>query len=159
MTTVMPSTMSKPQIWALRTAGVLWVVWGLVHVLAGVMTMSLATAAAVGGIADPAQLTELQYHPAAGGVISQHGWNLAWIGATTIVGGVFVWRGRLTAIWLSALVGGMADLGYFIFLDLPGHVNFVPGTVMTLVSSAAIILSAWAWLSMRGASRTPSPAS
>jgi hypothetical protein len=39
----------------------------------------------------------------------------------------------------------LADLGYFIFLDLGGFVNFVPGTVMTLISSAAIILSILAY--------------
>ncbi len=144
--------MTTSRTWPLRSAAILWVVWGLVHLLAGVMTMTLETAAAVAGIADavdPAVLSELSYHPAAGAVIKQHGWNLAWIGVTTVAGGVFIWRGSQTAIWLSALVGGMADLGYFMFLDLPGHVNFVPGTVMTLVSSAAIGLSAWAWLSRR----------
>ena len=98
---------------------------------------------------DPALLKDLTYHPAAGALIFQHGWNLGWIGLTTVVGGVYVWRGSAAAIWLSALVGGMADLGYFIFMDLGGHVNFVPGTVMTLVSSAAILLGAWAWISMR----------
>lgn len=147
--------MTKSQTRVLRSAAVLWFVWGVVHVLAGVMTMSLDTGGAVAGIADGVDSTlleELSYHPAASGVIRQHGWNLAWVGMTTIVGGVFIWRGSSTAIWISALVGGMADLGYFIFLDLPGHVNFVPGTVMTLVSSAAVCLGAWAWWSMRGTS-------
>jgi len=145
--------MTNAQLWALRIAGILWVLWGLVHLFAGLMTMSQETAAAVAAIADGTEaLGGLPYHPAAGGVIKQHGWNLAWIGATTTVGGVFVWRANRTAIWVSALVGGMADLGYFLFLDLPGFVNFVPGTVMTLVSSAAIALSAWVWLSSR---RTP----
>lgn len=42
---------------------------------------------------------------------------------------------------LAALVGGLADLGYFLFLDLGGYVEFVPGTVMTIVSATAIIVS------------------
>ncbi len=46
---------------------------------------------------------------------------------------------------LATMVGGLADLGYFLFLDLGGCVNFFPGTVMTLVSSAAIILSLLAY--------------
>jgi len=148
------TTMTSGQTGALRVSGVLWVLWGLVHVLAGVMTMSLDTAAAIAGIADgvdPSRLSELSYHAAAGAVVKQHGWNLAWIGATTIVGGVFVWRGSRTALWVSVLVGGMADLGYFLFLDLPGHVNFVPGTVMTLISGSAVTLSAWVWFTQRRA--------
>ena len=149
----MPSEQTNAQTWALRVAAILWVVWGIVHVLAGVMTVSQETAAAVAGVADgvdPAHLTGLSYHPAAGALIRQHGWNLGWIGMTTIVGGVYVWRGSTVAIWISALVGGMTDLGYFIFMDLGGHVNFVPGTVMTLICSAAIVIGAWAWWSMRG---------
>lgn len=144
--------MTNVQTWALRAAGLLWVFWGVVHLLAGVLTMSLETAAAVAGIADavdPELLKSLDYHAAAGAVIKQHGWNLAWIGITTIVCGVFVWRRNMTAIWLAALVGGMADIGYFVFLDLAGHVNFAPGTVMTLVSSVAIFSSGWVWFSMR----------
>ena len=141
-------TMTNAQTYALRVAAVLWVVWGLVHMLAGAMVMSLDAASAVSGIADGVErgaLTGLTYHAAAAAILKQHGWNLVWIGTTTLVSGALIWRRSMTAIWIAALVGGMADLGYFIFLDLPGHVNFVPGTVMTLVSGSAITLSGWVW--------------
>ncbi|MFT4783287.1 MAG: hypothetical protein ACI9IV_001021, partial [Paracoccaceae bacterium] len=36
----------------LKIVAVLWVVWGLVHILAGVMTMSQDTVGAIAGIAD-----------------------------------------------------------------------------------------------------------
>jgi hypothetical protein len=55
----------------------------------------------------------------------------------------------MTAIWVTAMVGGLADLGYLLFVDLPGYVNFFPGTVMTLISASAIILSFWVWLPKR----------
>lgn len=134
------------------TAG-LWVVWGLVHILAGVMTMSQDTAGAVAGIADaidPALLAGT-YHDAVGAVINQHGFNLAWIGMFTLIGAVFIWRASVTAMFFTAIVGGLADVGYFVFMDLGGFVNFVPGTVMTLVSGSAVILSLVAYLmGMRG---------
>ena len=44
-------------------------------------------------------------------------------------------------------VGGLADLGYFLFVDLGGFAMFVPGTVMTLISASAIVLSGWVWFS------------
>ncbi len=44
-------------------------------------------------------------------------------------------------MFLAALVGGLADVGYFLFLDLGGYVKFAPGTVMTIFSSVAIITS------------------
>ena len=67
-----------------------------------------------------------------------------------------IWRGSTNAIFLAAIVGGLADLGYFLFLDLGGYVNFVPGTVMTLVSSSAIILSFYAYYRRRNIEQTTS---
>ena len=65
--------MTKTHTWTLRAVAVLWIIWGLVHILAGVMTMGQETAAAVAGIADgvdPEALTGLSYHAAASAVIS-----------------------------------------------------------------------------------------
>lgn len=137
----------------LKAAAVLWVFWGVVHMFAGIMTISQDSAGAVSGIADavdPALLAG-DYHAAVGAVLNQHGFNLLWIGAFTVVGGVMIWRGSVTSIFMTAIVGWVTDLGYFIFMDLGGFVNFMPGTVMTIVSTAAVVLSFWAYFSgMRG---------
>ena len=53
---------------------------------------------------------------------------------------------------LFGQIGGLADLGYLLFVDLPGYVNFFPGAVMTFVSGSAIVLSFWVWLTSRRAS-------
>ncbi len=137
----------------LKISAVLWVVWGLVHILAGVMTLSQDTAGAIAGIADAVdpQTLKLAYPAAAGAIINQHGFNLAWIGATTLVGAIYVWRLSATAIFICALVGGLADVGYFIFIDLGGFNRFAPGTVMTIVSGSAIALSFYAYFTRRGA--------
>ncbi|MEM7105226.1 MAG: hypothetical protein AAF502_18960 [Bacteroidota bacterium] len=131
----------------LKVSAVLWIIWGVVHILAGVMTMKgpltgdIVTS--IGGIADAVDpaILELEYPDAVGGILGQHGFNLFWIGIVTFIGGIFIWKKNKNAIFLSALVGGLADLGYFLFMDLGGYVNFVPGTVMTLISLSAIILS------------------
>lgn len=143
--------MTNVQTLALRISAALWVIWGLVHALAGVLILSGGTAAGFQAIADevdPALLAG-PYHEAVGALLAQHAWNLLWFGLVTIVGAVFIWRGSLTAIWVTAMVGGLADLGYFLFLDLGGFVNFFPGTVMTLVSGSAILLSLYVWLTHR----------
>lgn len=149
--------MSQRQSIALKVAAVLWVVWGFVHVLAGVIIISTPDAAgAVQAVADAVPKEDLifQAHPAAAALYYQHGWNLGWIGVTTIVCAVFLWRGQAsqnwrTATWVAALTGGMADVGYFVFLDLGGYVNFVPGGLMTYVSASAILLSGWVWFGTR----------
>ncbi|MEM9907454.1 MAG: hypothetical protein AAF921_20780 [Cyanobacteria bacterium P01_D01_bin.44] len=131
----------------LKISAILWVIWGVVHALAGILTISGDTASAVSGIADgvdPALLA-MDYPNAAGAIINQHGFNLLWGGIVTIIGGVFIWRKSVAAIFVSALVGGLLDVGYFIFIDLGGYNKFVPGTVMTIISALAITLSFYAY--------------
>lgn len=127
----------------LRISAVLWIIWGLVHAFAGVMTISGDTATAVSGIADAVDpaILQMDYPEAVGAVINQHGFNLLWIGITTIIGGLYIWKASVAAIFVTALVGWATDLGYFIFMDLGGFVNFAPGTVMTIISTLAVILS------------------
>ncbi|WP_416915409.1 MAG: hypothetical protein ACMUJJ_15800 [Roseicyclus sp.] len=144
--------MTRPHALALKAAAVLWVVWGLVHALAGILTLMQDTSAGFAAIADTVdpQALVADYHAAVGGVLNQHAWNLLWFGVVTIVGAAFIWRGNLSAILVTGMVGGLADLGYLLFLDLPGFVQFFPGTFMTLISASAIGLSFWVWLSPRG---------
>ncbi|MEO1489338.1 MAG: hypothetical protein AAFR88_07890 [Pseudomonadota bacterium] len=152
--------MSQSQSMALKVAAVLWVIWGLVHVLAGVIIIGAEdAAAAVQAVADAVPPEDLAFeaHPAAKALYAQHGWNLGWVGVTTIVCAWFLWRGPnsaswRTAAWVAALTGGLADVGYFVFMDLGGYVNFIPGGLMTYVSASAIVLSGWVWFGTRGSS-------
>ena len=133
-----------------KVAAVLWIIWGLVHVLAGVMTMkgvlSGDISASVAGIADAIDpsVVQMDYSEASGAIIGQHGFNLLWIGIVTFIAAFYVWKGNRNAIFLAAITGGLADLGYFLFMDLGGYTNFMPGTFMTIVSGSAIILSFYA---------------
>lgn len=135
----------------LRIVAVLWIVWGAVHVLAGVLTLNFSLqadmASAIGGIADAvaAQQLEAAYPAALSGILGQHGFNLLWFGLATLLSSLWIWKGNWRAVALAAIIGGLADLGYFLFLDLGGYVHFVPGTVMTLVSGLAILLSLLAY--------------
>jgi len=139
----------------LRISSVLWFIWGAVHVLAGIMTMrgpvSGNISAAVAGIADGVEPASLQmdYPAAAGAILGQHGFNLFWIGMVTLICAFYIWRKQTQAIFLAALTGGLADVGYFLFLDLGGFVKFVPGTVMTIFSATAILLSLYAYFTNR----------
>ncbi|MEO0588135.1 MAG: hypothetical protein AAF078_10890 [Planctomycetota bacterium] len=136
-----------------RIAAVLWVIWGLVHTLAGILTIAQPTAKAAANIADAVDpaVFELPYPDAMGAILNQHGFNLLWAGVVTTLAAVFIWRRSIPAVALAALVGGLLDIGYFLFLDLGGHVHFVPGTLMTLICAAAIILSTIAALHQRKA--------
>ncbi|MDP4665698.1 MAG: hypothetical protein NWS37_05635 [Flavobacteriaceae bacterium] len=138
-----------------KTAAILWVIWGLVHVFAGVITVGGVllgnTSGAIAGIADDVDpsLVEMDYPAALSAILSQHGFNLFWIGITTFICAFYVWKGNKNAVFLAALVGGLTDLGYFLFLDLGGFVKFMPGTVMTIVSALAIVTSFYAHFKKR----------
>ena len=69
----------------LRTAAVLWIVWGIVHAFAKIMTISHNTASAVSGLADAIGplILKLAYPDAVGAIINQHGFNLPWFGLAT----------------------------------------------------------------------------
>lgn len=139
----------------LKTSAVLWVIWGLVHVFAGIMTMKGPLtddiSASVGGIADAIEpsLIQMEYSKASGAIIAQHGFNLFWIGVFTFIGAIYIWKDNKTAIIFTAIVGGLTDLGYFIFIDLGGFANFVPGTIMTIISGTAILLSLYVYFKTR----------
>ncbi|MEP0005288.1 MAG: hypothetical protein ABJ387_09575 [Balneola sp.] len=139
----------------LKASSILWIIWGIVHILAGIMTMKGVLtndiSSSVAGIADAVEpsLVLMEYSEASGAIIGQHGFNLFWIGIVTFISAFFVWKGNRNAIFLAAITGGLADLGYFLFMDLGGFVNFVPGTVMTIVSSLAIILSFYVYFKTR----------
>jgi len=45
----------------------------------------------------------------------------------------------------------LLDIGYLAFVDLAGYANFVPGTIMTIISATAVALSFWVWLTERKA--------
>lgn len=66
----------------LKISAALWIVWGLVHILAGVLTMKGILlgdiSASVAGIADAIDPSTLQmdYSEASGAIIGQHGFNL-----------------------------------------------------------------------------------
>ncbi|WP_422858176.1 hypothetical protein ACOKFD_12195 [Flagellimonas sp. S174] len=110
----------------LRIAAVLWIIWGLVHIFAGVMTMKGVLtndiSASVSGIADAVDPESLQfdYPQASGAIIGQHGFNLFWIGLVTFICAFYIWKGNKNAIFLAAITGGLADLGYFLFMDSRG---------------------------------------
>lgn len=141
----MDTAPARPLVtWSFRISAVLWAVWGLVHVTAGILTLKATgsgqTVDAVHGIAsavDVASVT-LDYPAAVTAILAQHGFNLLWFGAVTLVSAPFVWRRRSLAVYLAALVGGLADMGYFLFIDL-GDLALPPGPQMTWICAAAII--------------------
>ena len=134
----------------LTVAALLWVVWGAVHLLAGITgiatLMSGRTAEAIHAITPVVELSTLQidYPVSVSAILKQHYWNLAWAGAFTLIGAYFVWRQNVVAIFGCAVVGGLFDIGYFVAIDLAG-LAAPPGPQMTYICATAILLSLFAY--------------
>ncbi|WP_371379322.1 hypothetical protein [Thalassotalea aquiviva] len=143
--------MNNTQITALKASAILWVIWGVVHAFFGIAIMAVDTSQGFAYIAAGVvpETLSADYHSAIGAILNQHAWNLLWFGVVTTFGGIMIWRRNMTAIWVSAMVGGTADLGYLIFVDFGGFATFFPGTFMTLIAGSAIFLSGWVWLEQR----------
>lgn len=136
----------KAFLFALRFAAILWFIWGLVHIFAGVMTIGQIlqgdTPAAIHGITSAVEASTLQqeYPESVSAILKQHGWNLLWAGIVTFVGGIFIWRRNALAVLITAATGGLLDMGYFIYIDLPG-LALPPGPQMTWICASAILIS------------------
>jgi len=130
----------------LRSSAVLWVVWGIFHLLLGIaLVVFVGAEHPTGQLWEIPELLDITMmdNPARFAAIAslkQHAYNLAWIGAVVTVGASFVWRGNPLGIFFNALVAGFADLGYFIFFDLAGYAD-PPGPQMTWICIGAIVLS------------------
>ena len=134
-----------------KISSVLWGIWGMVHIGVGIFILLSDATSSLQGMADAVDPKSLMmnYPDALGAILKQHGFNLLWIGLVTFISAFWIWKGNKNAIFLAAICGGLADLGYFIFMDLGGYVHFIIGGLMTYVSGAAIILSFYAYYKSR----------
>ena len=129
----------------LRVSAVLWAIWGLFHLsLLGIIVL-LSQEHPVGAFQAVPEVVGFDMFGMANRLaviasLKQHAFNLGWIGAAVTVGSVFVWKKNVNAIFFCALLGGFADLGYFLFVDLPGFAD-PPGPQMTYICVAAIASS------------------
>ena len=145
--------MNKLKI-ALRTASVLWAIWGVFHVLAGIMMIYLFGTEHPDGLlsAVPESLninlmgkqSDIPIVPS----LKQHGFNLAWFGMIVTIGSVYVWKQNKLAILTCVLIGGLADLGYFLYVDLAGFSDS-PGPEMTYIMATAIILGLYGYFRLK----------
>jgi len=138
-----------------KTSSVLWIIWGIVHMFFGVFILYLMsigdTSRIVSEVANNVSpdLIKMDYPAAANALYGQHGWNLLWFGIVTTIAGFYVWKGNKNAIILAAIIGGLADFGYFLFMDMGGYVTFFPGKLMTYIALGAIVTSFYAHFKLR----------
>lgn len=90
-----------------------YVVWGLLHIAAAVDEFT------VGSGLEPGLVK---------GKINQGAWDLLFFALFAIVVAIrFNWKNDSLGYWLNLIVVSAADIGFIIFVLLPGYVDVFPG--------------------------------
>jgi len=105
----------------------LYVIWGLLHIQAAYEAFLLGTNLNQGLVQ---------------GKIFQDAWNLLFFALfSIIISIVYNWKNKVIGYWLNLIVVSVADVGFIIFILIPGHVDFIPGILGPIFWITAAIFS------------------
>ena len=90
-----------------------YVIWGLLHLQAAVEGFSLGVSTAPGLVQ---------------GKLNQGAWDLLFFAVTSIlIAVVYNWKNDRIGYWINLVLVSAADLGFILFVLIPGYVSFFPG--------------------------------
>ena len=76
------------------------------------------------------------------GRIFQDAWNLLFFALFGIAVGVFLnWKNSRLGYWLNLIVVSAGDIGFIVFVLIPGHAPFVPGVLGPMLWLLAVLFS------------------
>ena len=117
-----------------KLGSITYVLWGILHLEAARRVYVLGQSLDVGMVQ---------------GRIFQDAWSLLFFALFGIVVGVFLnWKNSRLGYWLNLIVVSAGDIGYIVFVLIPGYVPFMPGAlgpilwVLAMLFSTAGIMSA-----------------
>jgi hypothetical protein len=110
-----------------RIGAFLYVLWGLLHLAAAYEQFQLA------GLLEPGIVQ---------GKLRQGAWDiLCFALASILIAALLNWNNRKEGYWLNLGVVSAADLGFLIFVFLPGYAPVVPGIFGPVLWVSAAIFS------------------
>ena len=106
---------------------IIYLLWGILHIEAARKVYVL------GQTIDPRMVQ---------GRILQDAWNLLFFTLFGIAVGVSLnWKNSRLGYWLNLIVVSSGDIGYIVFVLIPGYVPFMPGALDPILWILAIIFS------------------
>ena len=110
-----------------KLGAITYVLWGLLHIEAARRVYML------GQSLDPGMVQ---------GRIFQDAWNLLFFALFGIaVAVIWNWRNSRMGYWLNLVVVSAGDIGFILFLLIPGYIPLVPGGLGPLLWILALIFS------------------
>jgi len=116
-----------------KLGAVVYVIWGVLHIEAARKVYALAETLEPGMVQ---------------GRLEQDAWYLLFFALFGIAVGIALnWKNSSLGYWLNLIVISAADLGYIIFVLIPGYVPVMPGAIGPIVWLVALSLSTLALFS------------
>ena len=110
-----------------KLGAITYVIWGILHIVAARAVYTL------GQTIDPGMIQ---------GRIFQDAWNLLFFAVFGIVVGICLnWKNSRLGYWLNLIVVSVGDIGYIIFLIIPGYVALIPGAIGPITWLLAALFS------------------
>lgn len=131
-----------------KVGAVFYVLWGLVHVIAGVVVLyalqSDGVGAALGKLGNAVPAGELPQGLSgiANSPIALMSWDLIWFGSLVAVLAVTLnWKNSRTGFWINLGIVLVTDLAYTFAVIVPGYVAFPRGFMGPPLGVLAIVFS------------------
>ncbi|MEH6515388.1 MAG: hypothetical protein V7742_01810 [Halioglobus sp.] len=122
-----------------KLGSITYVLWGILHIEAARKVYALGQTLDSGMVQ---------------GRVFQDAWNLLFFAIFGIVVGVFLnWKNSRLGYWLNLIVVSAGDIGYIIFVLVPGYVPFMPGALGPILWVVALIFSTIAIMSTNESAR------
>ncbi len=110
-----------------QIGAVLYLAWGLLHLLAAYQVYKL-------GSSQPAGMIR--------GRLRQSAWNLAFFAVlVSVLAVVFNWHNSSLGYWLNLTAASVTDIGFILFILAPGYVPLRPGILGPALRLLATVFS------------------
>ena len=110
-----------------KLGSITYVLWGILHIEAARKVYVLGQTLDVGMVQ---------------GRIFQDAWNLLFFAIFGIIVAIFLnWKNSRLGYWLNLTVVSAGDIGYIVFLLVPGYVPFMPGALGPILWVLAVAFS------------------
>ena len=134
--------MQAAQWWA-RLGAICYIVWGFYHLNAAYVNYQLA-----------AQTTGMVH----GRLMQEVAYTLMFALTAMVLAVLLNWRNSWTGYWLNALIIGLGDVPFMIYVLAPGYLPLWPGVVGPVLWVAGFLCTTFAWLTARSERATLSDA-
>jgi len=110
-----------------KIGSVSYIIWGLLHIVAAVQGFQL------GASLEPGLVQ---------GKINQGTWDLLFTALAAIsISIIYNWKNSVLGYWVNLLLVSIADIGFIIFVLLPGHIELFPGILGPVFWITAAVFS------------------